>query len=288
MKTMKAIQIHHGWPEALQYEELPRPKPGLDEVLIRVHAAGVNPADSEIRGWDVSGVVEAKGFGVSRLIKGDEVYGYRDVARNGAYAEFIVVRESEVARKPRSLDHVSAASLPFAGLTAWQSLFDAAKLTEGQKILIHGAAGAVGSLAVQLAKWKGAYVIGTASGRYQDFVRQLGADDAIDTERMRFEEDVSDVDVVLDTIGGDIRKRSWRVLKKGGILISTVNAPSFAEEAVSHGVRSAFVSVKSNAKQLTELAKLVDSGNLRPAIQTLHHKDTENTRVLKFFASKAS
>lgn len=274
MKTMKAIQIHSGWPQALQYEGLPRPKPGLDEVLIRVHAAEVNPGDSSFRGWNISGVVEGKGYGISRFINGDEVYGYIDVTPTGAYAEFIVVQGSEISRKPGSITHMQAASLPFAGLLAWQSLFDAAKLTDGQKILIHGAAGEVGRLAVQLAKWKGAYVIGTESGHNQDYVRQLGADDVIDSDQMRFEEDVSDVDVVLDTIGGDIRKRSRRVLKKDGILVSSRNAPSFVEAADSLDVQEAFVSVKSNAMQLKEIAKLVDSGVIQ-----VHNKDTKNTKL---------
>ena len=270
MKTMKAIQVHsQGDHDAPRILELPRPKPGLDEVLVRVHAAGVNPSDRNFRGWDISGVVEAKGFGVSRFIQGDEVFGYPDVARNEAYAEFIVVRESEIARKPQSIDHIHAASLPFAGLMAWQTLFDAAHLAPGQKVLIHGAAGSVGSLAVQLAKWKGAYVIGTESGRNENFVRRLGADDVIDSEKMRFEEDVSEVDVVLDTIGGDVRKRSRIVLKKGGIFVSIIGALPYEEGVLSNGIRETFVSIKSNAGQLRELAKLVDSGVLRPMIQTV-------------------
>jgi len=270
MKTMKAIQIHsQGDHEAPRVLELPRPKPGLDEVLVRVHAAGVNPSDRNFRGWDVSGVVETKGFGVSRFIQGDEVFGYPDIARNESYAEFIVVRESDIARKPISIDHVHAASLPFAGLTAWQSLFDAANLASGQKVLIHGAAGSVGGLAVQLAKWKGAYVIGTESGRNQDFVRRLGADDVIDLEKMRFEEDVSNVDVVLDTIGGDIRKRSRSVLKKGGIFVSIIGTMPYDEGILALGVRETFVSIKSNASQLREIARLVDAGILRPMIQTV-------------------
>lgn len=270
---MKAIQHHYGWREAIQYEGLPRPKPGLDEVLIQVHAAGVDPTDFNFHGCNISGIIEGKGYGTSRLIKGDEVYGYPDVARTGTCAEFIVAHESEIARKPRTITHTQTASLPFASLTAWQSLFDAAHLTDGQKILIHEAAGAVGSLAVQLAKWKGAYVIGTESRLNQDFVKQLGADDVIDSDKMRFEEDVSDVDVVLDTIGGDIRRRSRRVLKKDGILVSIANTPSIVKEMDSD-LREIFVNAKSNGKQLTQIAKLVDSGVLR-----LHHKEIKNTKL---------
>jgi NADPH:quinone reductase-like Zn-dependent oxidoreductase len=285
METMKAVRIHsYGGPEVLKYEEAPRPKSAPGEVLIRVHAAGVNPVDWKIRqgyfkgrvdyslplilGWDLSGVVEAAGSGVAGLQEGDEVYSRPDIARNGAYAEHIVVREKEVALKPKSIDHIHAAAIPLAALTAWQSLFDVAGLSAGQKVLIHAAAGGVGGFAVQLAKWKGAYVIGTASNRNQDFVRKLGADETIDYQATRFEDVVHDVDVVFDTIGGDTQKRSWKVLKKGGILVSILGPPS-AEEATAHGVRQAAVFVQPSAMQLTELAKLVDSGRLRPIVETV-------------------
>src|SRR6476646_4461696 len=179
-QTMKAIRIHkYGGPEVLQYEDAPRPKPQAGEVLIRVHAAGVNPIDWKVReghmkdlwphkfplilGWDVSGVVEAIGTGVSRFKKGDEVYSEPDASRDGAYADYIVVRESEVALKPKSLHHVRAAAVPLVALTAWQALFDAGQLEPGQRVLIHGGSGGVGHVAVQLAKWKGARVLATAS-----------------------------------------------------------------------------------------------------------------------------
>ncbi len=281
METMKAVRIHaYGGPEVLKYEEAPRPKPGPGEFLIRVYAAGVNPVDWKIRqgylnhslplipGWDVSGVVEATGPGVAGLKKGDEVYSRPDIGRDGGYAESIVVRESEVAPKPKSIDHIRAAAIPLAALTAWQSLFDAAGLRAGQKVLIHAAAGGVGSFAVQLAKWKGAHVIGTASGRNQGFLRELGADEAIDYEATRFEDVVRDLDVVLDTLGGDTRTRSWKVLKKGGILVSIVGPPS-AEEAAAHGVRQASVFAQPMAIQLAEIAKLVDSGKLRAIVQNV-------------------
>jgi NADPH:quinone reductase-like Zn-dependent oxidoreductase len=252
VQTMKAIRIHaYGGPEFLVYEDAPRPQPEKGEVLIRVHAAGVNPVDWKIRegylkdmlhrslplvpGWDVSGVVETVGPGVTRLKKGNEVYSRPDIARDGAYAEYIVVRESEVALKPKTIDHIHAAAIPLAGLTAWQSLFDAGKLMTGQKVLIHAAAGGVGSMAVQLAKWKGAYVVGTASEHNHDFLRDLGADEIIDYTKTRFEDAVHDTDMVFDTIGGDTRKRSWQVLKKGGILVSIISPPS-VEEANIHGV----------------------------------------------------
>ena len=285
MTTMQAVRIHtYGSPEVLKYEEAPLPKPGPGEALVRVHAAGVNPVDWKIRegyfkgrlkhslplilGWDLSGVVEATGSGVEGLKKDDEVYSRPDTARDGAYAEYIAVRETEVALKPKSIGHIHAAAIPLAALTAWQSLFDSAGLRAGQKVLIHAAAGGVGSFAVQLAKWKGAYVIGTASKRNQDVVRKLGADETLDYQTTRFEDVVHDVDVVFDTIGGDTQKRSWKVLKKGGILVSIVG-PASGEEAAAHGVRQASVFVQPSATQLTELAKLVESGKLRPVVETV-------------------
>lgn len=284
METMKAARIHkYGGPEVLVYEDAPRPKPSRGEVLIRVHAAGVNPVDWKARegylkqrhpslplilGWDVSGVVQATGAGVAGLKKGDEVYALADIARDGAYAEYIVIRESEVALKPKSIDHIHAAAIPLAALTAWQVLFDAAQLKSGQTVLIHGAAGGVGSFAVQLAKWRGAHIIGTASRVNQDFLRNLGADETIDYTGTRFEDVVHDVDVVLDALGGDTQKRSWKVLKKGGMLVSIVSRPS-PEEAIAHGVLQAYVFVQPNVEQLTEIAKLVDSGKLRPVVETV-------------------
>ncbi len=285
MKTMKVVRIHaYGGPEVLKYEDALRPELTSGELLIRVHAVGVNPVDWKIRegylkhrlnhslplilGWDFSGVVEATGPGRGRMKVGDEVYSRPDISRNGAYAEYIVVRESEVALKPKSIDHIHAAAIPLAALTAWQSLFDAAGLGAGQTVLIHAAAGGVGSFAVQLAKWKAAYVIGTASKRNQDFVRDLGTDETIDYETARFEDVVHDVDIVFDTIGGDTQKRSWKVLKKGGILVSIVGPPS-AQEAAAHGVREAAVFVQPSAMQLAEIGTLIDSGRLKPAVETV-------------------
>lgn len=285
MNTMKAVRIHaYGGPEVLKYEEVPRPEPGHGELLVRVHAAGVNPVDWKIRegylkqalnhslplipGWDVSGVVEATGPGVTRLKVDDEVYGLPDIGRDGAYADYIVVRETAVALKPKTIDHIHAAAIPLAALTAWQSLFDAAGLGTGQKVLIHAAAGGVGSFAVQLAKWKGAKVFGTASEGNHAFLRNLGADEVIDYHATRFEDVVHDVDVVFDTMGGDTQKRSWSVLKKGGILVSILGQPS-VEEAAAHGVRQAWVLVQANAEQLEALADLVDAGKLKPIVETV-------------------
>jgi NADPH:quinone reductase-like Zn-dependent oxidoreductase len=283
MATMKAVRIHeYGGPEVLKYEDAPRPQPAAGEVLIRVHAAGVNPVDRGVRsgflkerikyalpmipGWDVSGVVEAVGPGVARLKAGDAVYSRPDIARDGSYAEYIVVKESEVALKPKSIDYVTAAAVPLAALTAWQALFDNAKLEAGQTILIHGAAGGVGCFAVQFAKLKGARVIGTASQRNHEFLRSLGADQVIDYNTTKFEDVVHDADVVLDTITGDTADRSYQVLKKGGIYVSILAPPS-QEKAAAHGVRIGHTFVQPNVAQLDEIAKLIDSGKLKVVIE---------------------
>jgi NADPH:quinone reductase-like Zn-dependent oxidoreductase len=284
MTMMKAVRIHrYGGPEVLRYEKAPRPEPGTGEVLIRVHGAGVNPVDWKVRegyardflkhalplvpGWDVSGVVEAAGPGATRWKPGDELFSRPDIARNGAYAEFLVVRESEAARKPQSLDHLQAAAVPLAALTAWQALFDAAGLGPGQTVLIHAAAGGVGHFAVQLAKWKGARVIGTASAGNHAFLRTLGADDTIDYTTTRFEEVVRDADVVLDTMGGDTQQRSWKTLREGGIL-STILAPP-PEEAVPPEKRLGYTFVQPNAEQLSEIATLIDAGKIRTVVETV-------------------
>ncbi len=285
MKTMKAVCIYrYGGPEVLVYEDAPRPHPDAGEVLVRVHAAGINPVDWKIRegdlkemlphtfplvlGWDLSGVVESLGPGLTRLKVGDEVFSRPDIIRDGAYAEFIVVKESELALKPKSLDHLHAAALPLAGLTGWQTLFDAGGLSAGQRVLVHAAAGGVGHLAVQLAKWKGAHVIGTATAKNHEFLRKLGVDQVIDYNTERFEEAVQPVDVVLDTIGGDTQERSWKVLKPGGILVS-ITSPPKPEVAEKHGVRQAFVFTQPNAQQLAEIAGLADTGKLRVIVETI-------------------
>ena len=204
----------------------------------------------------------------NELQKGEEVYSRPDVTHGyGSYAEYVVVKETETALKPKSIDHVRAATIPGAATTAWRALFDTAGLQKGQKVLIHGAGG-VGSFAVQLAKWKGAYVIGTASGRNQAFLQKLGVDEAIDYEKTRFEAVVHDVDVVLDPIAGDTQNRSWTVLKKGGILVSIVAPPS-EDQAAKYGVRSALISTEAGSALLTELAKVIDSGNIKPIVETV-------------------
>ena len=282
---MKAVRIHtQGGPETLVYEDAPRPTPLTNEVLIRVRAASVNPVDWKIRdgygkeifnhqmplilGWDVAGTIEAVGPEVDKFKLGDPVYGYTSLLRDGAYAEFIVAKQEEIALKPASLDFVEAAAVPVAALTAWQAMFDTANLEENQKVLIHAASGGVGSIAVQLAKAKGVYVIGTSSARNAEFVRELGVDEFIDYQATQFETVVHDVDVVLDTIGGDTQVRSFGVLRKDGFLVSIVEPPS-EELAAQHAVRSKMVGVLPNGTQLSEIAALIDSGKVKPFVETV-------------------
>jgi NADPH:quinone reductase-like Zn-dependent oxidoreductase len=287
MANMKAVRVHnYGGPEVLRFEDAPRPTPGSGEVLMKAYAASVNPIDWKVRaghakdfiplplpfipGWDVSGVVEAVGPGVSKFKQGDEVYARPNIMHDGygGYAEYVVAKETETALKPKSIDHVHAATIPVAAVTASRALFDTAGLEKGQKVLIHGAAGGVGSFAVQLAKWKGAHVIGTASAKNQAFLRELGVDEPLDYARTRFEDVAHDVDVVLDTIGGETQQRSWKVLQKGGILVSIVAPPS-TDEATRHGVRSALISAQVDTSVLNEIAKLIDSGKLKPRVETV-------------------
>jgi NADPH:quinone reductase-like Zn-dependent oxidoreductase len=281
---MKAVRIHeYGGPEVLKYEDAPRPQAAKGEVLVRVHGAGVNPADWRVRaggfmrdqitlplvlGWDASGIIEDVGPGVEDLKVGDEVYARPKVGRDGAYAEYIVIPSNVVARKPKSIDHVNAAAVPVVGLTAWQALFEpsAIALEPGQTVLIHGAAGGVGTFAVQLARGHGARVIATASGKNDEFLRKLGASEVIDYTRNRFEDVVHDADAVLDTIGGDTQKRSWGVLKPGGVLASIVGIGEVPAEAKARGIRSAAVYAKNDREYLDRLTALIDAGKLAPVI----------------------
>jgi NADPH:quinone reductase-like Zn-dependent oxidoreductase len=283
MATMKAIRFHtYGAPEVLVYEDAPKPEPGAGEVLVKVHATSINPIDWKIRagqmrafrevpfpfilGWDVSGVVESVGAGVTQWNPGDEVYGRPNLERNGAYAEYIALKADELARKPRSLDHIHSAAIPLAGLTAWQALFDAAGLTAGQKVLIQAAAGGVGHLAIQFAKIKDLYVAGTAGGRNQEYLQQLGCDLPINYETTRFEDVVRDFDAVVESLGGDVRKRSWNVLKKGGAMVCLIGPPPSEDDAKAHGVRASIIWGQMKADQLAEIARLADEGQVRPEI----------------------
>jgi NADPH:quinone reductase-like Zn-dependent oxidoreductase len=278
--TMRAVRIHaFGGPDVLRFEEVERPEPRANEMLVRVHAAGVNPVDWKIRegllqgplpmimGIDVSGVVESVGSEIREFRVGDAAFG-QVADESGAYAEYALALASDVAHKPEGLDDIRAAALPVAALTAWQALFDTAGLKAGQKVLIHAAAGGVGGFAVQFAKWKGSHVIGTASADHAGFVRQLGANEVIDYRKTKFEEVVRDVDVVLDTIGGDTQERSWRVLKRGGTLVSLVQPPS-TEKASVQGARGVMMRQKADGIQLATIADMVASGKIKVNVETV-------------------
>ncbi|HSL42020.1 MAG TPA: NADP-dependent oxidoreductase [Anaerolineales bacterium] len=282
---MKAVRIHgYGGLDVLSYEEAPRPKPGADEVLIRVFASSVNPFDCAVRagylnsyfnytlplilGTDASGVIEEVGENVTEFKPGDEVYTRAGVWRDGSYAEYVAVAAADVAFKPKTVDHFHAAALPHVTLTAWQALVEIANVAPGQKVLIHAAAGGVGHIAVQLSKLRGATTIGTASVNLEA-LKELEVDETIDYSTTAFENEIKDVDVVLDLIGGDTQQRSWAVLRPGGILIGTVQPPS-EETAQSHGVRQNFISTAPPIKAvLTEVANLVDTGQLKPIVSAI-------------------
>lgn len=285
MATMKAIRMHgYGGLDVLSYDDVLQPEPGAGEVLVRVHAAGVNPVDWKIReglgrewfghrlpfipGCDLAGVVESVGPAVKGLQPGEAVFGFINLKRCGAYAEFALATEGEVIRKPETLDFVHAAAVPVGALTSWQAFFDIAHLAAGQRVLVHGAAGGVGSMAVQLAKAKGAFVVGTASAHNIKFLRKLGVDQVIDYQAVRFEEVVRDLDMVLDTIGGDTQERSFWVLKKRGVLVSTVSEPPEAL-CTKFGVQGARFMVQPNTAQLTEIALLIEAGKVRPFVETV-------------------
>ncbi len=280
MTTMKAVVVHeYGGPDVLRYEDAPKPSLTEGDVLIRVEAAGVNPGEAHIRqgdfaqyhtlplilGYDLAGVVAEIARGVVDAAVGDAVYTNCDSTRNGGYAELVAVRASEVAPRPRTLDSVQAASVPLSGLTAWQALADAAHLAPGQKVLIHGAGGAVGSFAVQFAKVMGGVVVATASGGDVEYVRRIGADIVVDYKTQRFEDFAQNMDVVLDTIGGETGRRSLAVLKPGGLLI-TFSAPPDTKAAEARGLRTHFMGVEPNAAQLGQIADLIDSGKVQTRI----------------------
>ncbi|TXS32887.1 NADP-dependent oxidoreductase [Streptomyces sp. ms191] len=280
---MRAVVVEQwGGPETLVEREIERPVPGLNEVLVRVHAAGVNPVDWKTRasgaliewgaapvvGWDVSGTVEAVGPGVGVFRPGDEVFGMPLFPRQaGAYAEYVVAPARHLAPKPASLSHVEAAALPLAALTAWQALVDTAEVWPGERVLVHAAAGGVGHLAVQIAKARGAHVIGTASAAKHDLVRSLGADEVVDYRDVRFEDVVSDVDVVLDGLGGETAERSLKVLRAGGRLV-TLPGPDDVP-ATPEGIHAQWMLVEPDHLGLREIAALVEGGRLKPVVDTV-------------------
>jgi NADPH:quinone reductase-like Zn-dependent oxidoreductase len=277
---MKAVVAHeYGAPEVLKFEEVPRQEPNEDEALVRVIASSVNPADPLtlsgkyarefgthlplIPGYDIAGVVEKTGANVAKLKVGDAVYGYPTFG--GGWAEYITVKEWEVAAKPKSLNFVESAAVPMGALTSWQALVDVAKLQQGQIVLIHGGSGGVGSFAIQIAKARGARVIATASTANQDLLKQLGADVAVDYTKTKFEDVAKDVDAVLDPVGKETLARSYGVVKKGGIVMSLVARPDPAE-IKKRGIRGAGISVHPDAEDLAEIAQLIDAGKIKPIV----------------------
>ncbi|OLB74140.1 MAG: NADPH:quinone reductase [Actinobacteria bacterium 13_2_20CM_2_71_6] len=277
-------QESFGGPEVLTVTEVDPPRPLPTEVLVRVHAVGVNPVESFIRsgafpllgpppfvlGWEISGVVEEVVPGTERFRPGDEVYGMPFFPRAASgYAEYVAAPSRMLARKPATVDHVHAAALPLVGLTAWQGLVEYARIAAGQTVLIHGAGGGVGHLAVQIAKSRGAHVIGTASAGKHDFVRQLGADELIDYRAVDFAEVVRDADVVFDVIGGDYGPRSLRCLRPGGVFVTAVDRTDaeLAVRARAAGMRFVGVAVEPDHVGLERLTELVDAGRLRPHVE---------------------
>ncbi|MDP4096239.1 NADP-dependent oxidoreductase [Paenibacillus sp. P96] len=304
--TMKAIRQHEfGGPEVLRYEEAPLPELKPGEVLVRVHAVGINPPDWYLRagykdlppewqpavsfpfilGSDVSGVVEAVATDVQGFSIGDEVFGmvrFPSMGESAAYAEYVAAPASDLALKPAGIDHVQAAGAPMAGLTGWQYLIELGHNEAnpfqpeshrpvplgGKTVLVNGAAGGVGHLAVQLAKWKGAHVIAVASGKHEPFLRELGADEFIDYTKSSPEDVAHDVDLVLDTLGGPTTGRFLRTLKRGGALFPVFLGFSDAEQAAKLGVTVSMTQVRSNGPQLAEFGRLLDDGTVRVAIDS--------------------
>ncbi|MFB6828749.1 NADP-dependent oxidoreductase [Streptomyces hydrogenans] len=283
---MRAIsQDTHGTPEVLEQVLLPRPAPGPGQILVAVRAAGVNPTDWKHRaaglflgrlplvlGWDVSGVVEAVGFGVTLFKPGDEVFGMLPYPHGvGSHAEYVTGPARAFAAKPDGIDHVQAGALPLAALTAYQAIVDTAAVGPGQRVLIHAAAGGVGHLAIQIAKARGAYVIGTASAAKHEFVRSIGADEVIDYRTTDFRDAVQDVDMVLDPLSGDTRARSLDVLRPGGVLVSILPGtdPDEAAKAAARGVRVESLLVEADHAGMNAVADLAASGALRAHVEAV-------------------
>jgi NADPH:quinone reductase-like Zn-dependent oxidoreductase len=281
--SMTAWRVHEfGPPEAMRFERVPRPDPGPGEVLVKVRAAGVGPWDGWIRagrsalpqplpltlGSDLSGDVQAVGPDVFDFCVGDQVYGVTNPRFIGAYAEYSVASAAMIARKPTSITYIEAACVPVIAVTAWQGLFEQAQLKAGQTAVIHGAAGNVGAYAVQLAHRAGIRTVATAATDEVAFVRDLGADTVIDFRTQRFEDEIRDVDAVLDLVGGETQKRSFQVLRRGGKLISAVSPPD-QELAKSHGVDATFFLVRVTSRHLTDIAGLIDNGELRTRVGTV-------------------
>jgi len=300
--TMKAVVAHeYGGPEVLKLEDVPIPQPKDDEVLVKVVASGVNPADPLIvsgkfarefgthlpliPGYDAAGIVQEVGPKVRRLKKGDFIYAY--LLWGGGWAEYCLTNEGEAAVKPASLSGVEAAAVPLAALTAWQALVDTAHVMQGQTVLIQGGSGGVGSFAIQIAKARGARVIATASTANQETLRQLGVDECIDYTQTRFEEKAREVDVVLDTVGGEALDRSYKVVKKGGIVV-TILGPLDRAAPQKYGIRISGLASHPNSQELSEITKLIEAKKIRPlvsqvrplteAVEATRQAETHHTR----------
>jgi NADPH:quinone reductase-like Zn-dependent oxidoreductase len=269
-------------PLRLVLEDAPVPALGPDDVLVRVYASGVSPGELDwpgawlnrdgtprqppiVPGHEVAGVVDVVGPATVGLAVGDAVFGYIDVRRDGADAEYVAVRADELTPKPANLTHIQAAAIPLSALTAWQALFDHGDLVPGQRVLVHGGAGGVGTFAVQLARWRGARVVATSSARDADIVRELGAEDVIDYRTMRFEDLVRDLDLVFDTVGGDTWERSWGVIRPGGRIVS-IAVPRPPDRDPIDGRRATWFVVRPDRQQLMEIGRLIDTGMLRPIV----------------------
>ena len=280
-----AIRIHKfGGPEVLTDDAQPLPIPEGDEILVRIEAASINPVDGKIRegkfpkvgddalpvtlGRDLSGKVESYGSSVRDIAEGDAIFALLGYDR-GAYAQHAIVKPGEWARKPNNLSHVEAAAVPLAALTAWQGMIDQGRLKSGQRVLIHGGAGGVGHLAIQIAKAKGAWVATTCAGEDLDFVRGLGADQAIDYKTEKFEDRLSEIDLVYDLIAGETQERSFKVLKQGGALISTLQEPDKAK-AIYKNIKIAHYMAKPDADELTQIAELLTAGKIKPIIHATY------------------
>ena len=295
-ETMKAVRMYNiGDPSVLKHDLVPRPELSSTDVLVRVRAAGINPHDLKVRngtlndrnyslplilGWEVSGIVEAVGSHTFRLKEGDEVFGYSDLNRPGAYAEYIAIDESNLVLKPENISHEEAAAFPVGALTAWQGIFGYGCLRSGQTILIHGGAGVVGSQAVQLASLEGAKVITTASEVSREFVSSLGAEQIIDYHTQKFESEVNNIDVVLDLVGGNVWKRSLQVLKPGGNLVSVMMDTALPDESRKHGVNGQLYVVQTSGAELERIANYIRESKLKARIDRIFSlKDVEQAHT---------
>ena len=279
---MKAIVVHeYGGPEALKLEDVPIPEPKENEILVKVIAAGVNSFDGVLRsgkyakifkmqlpwipGYDIAGTVEKVGGKVSKFKVGDPVYAFISIPSGGGYAEYALAKQNQVALKPATISSAEAAGVPSVALTAWQALVDKANVQSGQTVLIHGASGGVGLFAIPIAKIRGAKVIATASTANQDFLKQLGADVAIDYKTQKFEEIAKDVDVVVDGVGGETLARSYPIVKKGGVLVSLVGRVDQAQ-LDKHGIRGVSLEAETNGEQLAQIGRLIDEKKIKVII----------------------